>query len=62
MGMEGEAIQTQEIFRFVKESTDDGGNIHGKFMATGVQPSFLKELKAYGIVVPESHFDPSREL
>jgi pilus assembly protein CpaF len=61
-GIEGDTIQMQEIFRFVKQSTDDGGNIHGSFMATGVQPSFLKELKAYGINVPASHFDPSREL
>src|SRR5712692_10172535 len=61
-GMEGEAIQMQEIFRFVKESTDAAGNIHGSFMATGVEPTFLKELKAYGITVPASHFDPSRKL
>ena len=62
MGMEGEDIQMQEIFRFVKESTDDAGNIHGSFMATGVEPNFLKELKAYGIAVPASFFDPSRKL
>jgi pilus assembly protein CpaF len=61
-GMDGDAIETQEIFRFVKESTDDTGNIHGSFKATGVMPTFLKELKAYGITVPESHFDPSRQL
>lgn len=62
IGMEGEAIQMQEIYHFVKESTDDFGNIHGSFMATGVEPKFLKELKAYGITVPPSHFDPSRSL
>jgi pilus assembly protein CpaF len=61
-GMEDEIIQVQEIYRFVKESTDDAGNIHGSFAATGVQPNFLKELKAYGISLPESHFDPSRRL
>jgi pilus assembly protein CpaF len=61
-GMEDESIQMQEIFCFVKESTDDAGNIHGSFMATGAVPSFLKELKAYGISVPDSHFDPSRRL
>jgi hypothetical protein len=27
-----------------------------------VVPGFLKELKAYGIRVPDSHFDPSRRL
>jgi pilus assembly protein CpaF len=61
-GLEGETIQMQEIFRFAKEATDDDGNIHGNFMASGIQPSFLKEIKAYGITVPASHFDPSRCL
>ena len=46
----------------MKEFTDDAGNIHGSFMATGIEPNFLKELKPYGISVPASHFDPSREL
>lgn len=62
IGMEGEAIQMQEIFRFVKEHTDDSGNIHGNFRATGARPNFLKELKAYGIEVPVSHFDAARPL
>ena len=61
-GMEDDVIRMQEIFRFAKDFTDDAGNIHGRFMATGARPSFLQELKAYGIAVPESHFDPSREL
>jgi pilus assembly protein CpaF len=61
-GMEEDAIQMQEIFRFAKDSTDKAGTVHGRFLATGVQPKFLKELKAYGIQVPDSHFDPSSEL
>jgi pilus assembly protein CpaF len=61
-GMEGDTIQMQEIYCFMKESTDDSGAIHGRFRATGVRPSFLKELKAYGIDVPTSHFDSTREL
>jgi pilus assembly protein CpaF len=61
-GMEDEIIQMQDIYHFVKESTDEAGNIHGSFMATGVRPNFLKELKAYGISLPDSHFDPSRRL
>jgi pilus assembly protein CpaF len=60
--MEGDSVQMQEIYRFVKEHTDDSGNIHGSFRATGVRPNFLKELKAYGIDVPASHFDPARPL
>jgi pilus assembly protein CpaF len=60
--MEDDEIQTQDIYRFVKEHTDEAGNIHGSFRATGVRPSFLRELKAYGIDLPMSHFDSSRQL
>jgi pilus assembly protein CpaF len=61
-GMEGEEIQTQDIYRFVKEHADETGNIHGSFRATGVRPNFLRELKAYGVDLPMSHFEPSRPL
>ena len=60
-GMEGEVIQMQEIYRFVKEHTDEHG-IHGSFRATGVRPTFLQELKAYGIEIPGSHFETSQPL
>ena len=60
-GMEGEVIQMQEIYRFVKEHTDEHG-IHGSFRATGVRPHFLQELKAYGIEIPGSHFETSQPL
>jgi pilus assembly protein CpaF len=61
-GMEGDIIQMHEIYKFVKESTDDKGQIQGSFKATGIRPAFLAELKAYGIEVPPGHFDPSRRL
>jgi len=61
-GMEGESIQMQEVYHFVKERTDDAGNVHGSFRATGLRPNFLKELKAFGIELPESHFDSSQPL
>ena len=62
VGMDGEAIQLQEIYKFVKDYTDDSGNIHGSFRATGVRPNFLKELKAYGIDLPAANFDATRPL
>jgi len=61
-GMEGEVIQMQEIFRFVKESTDERGNVHGTFRATGIRPTFLSDLKSMGIDLPATHFDPGRAL
>jgi len=60
-GMEGEIIQMQEIFRFVKEHTDEHG-IHGTYRATGVRPSFLQDLKAYGIDIPAGYFETSQPL
>ena len=60
-GMEGDVIQMQEIYRFVKERTDDSG-VHGTFKASGVRPAFLQELKPYGIELPTEHFDPARPL
>ncbi len=61
-GMEGEIVQLHEIYRFQKESTDDQGNIHGTFRATGIRPTFLAELKHMGLDLPATHFDPSRSL
>ena len=60
--MEGEVIQMHEIFKFVKEYTDADGKLHGSFKATGIRPKFLADLKAYGIDIPASHFDPARNL
>jgi pilus assembly protein CpaF len=61
-GMEGDVIQMQELYRFVKESTDEKGQVQGSFRATGVRPSFLTELKHFGIQLPSSHFEPGRPL
>jgi pilus assembly protein CpaF len=60
-GMEGDVIQLFEIYRFVKDRSDESG-IHGTFRASGVRPTFLQQLKAFGIELPASHFDSSRPL
>jgi pilus assembly protein CpaF len=61
-GTEGEVLQMHEVYRFVKESTDEEGNILGTFRATGIRPTFLGDLKYTGIELPPSHFDPTRAL
>src|SRR5215510_9129739 len=61
-GMEGEVLQMHEVYRFMKESIDDEGNIHGTFRATGIRPTFLDDLKHMGLDLPQNHFDPSRAL
>src|SRR6266481_1392570 len=61
-GMEGEVLQMQELYKFVKESTDERGVIRGNFRATGIRPVFLTDLKHAGIDLPANYFDPMRPL
>jgi pilus assembly protein CpaF len=52
----------QELYKYVKESTDERGMIRGSFRATGVRPIFLADLKHAGIDLPPGYFDPTRPL
>jgi pilus assembly protein CpaF len=61
-GMEGEVVQLQEIFRFVRKRTDADGTVHGEFRATGIRPRFMPEFQARGIEIPPRAFDPDRVL
>ena len=60
-GMEGDVITTQEIFTFKQTGTDQNGTIIGHFSATGIRPRFLERLRAFGITVPDTLFDPTRQ-
>jgi len=62
VGMEGDVIQLQEIFKFERSHTDDEGKVHGKFVATGMRPQFLEEMHRRGVKVPNDLFDPQREF
>ena len=61
-GMEGDILQMQEIYKYVRTGTDDKGEILGHFQATGVRPRFLSDLAAMGITIPGAYFDPSKPI
>ncbi len=61
-GLEGDIIQMQEIFKFVRTGTAPDGAVQGYFQATGVRPRFLSDLIAKGVKIPGSYFDPSQPL
>jgi pilus assembly protein CpaF len=61
-GMEGDVLQMQEIFKYVRTSTAPDGTVIGHFQATGVRPRFLADLAAQGIKIPGSYFDPAQPL
>ena len=61
-GLEGDIIQMQEIFKFVRTGTGADNAVIGHFQATGVRPRFLADLAAMGIKIAGSYFDPSQPL
>ncbi len=61
-GMEGEVVQMQEIYRYVRKHVDPDGTIHGEFRATGIRPKFMEDMKTRGIEIPTQYFDPDRPL
>jgi pilus assembly protein CpaF len=61
-GLEGDIIQMQEIFKYVRTGTAPDGTVMGHFQATGVRPRFLNDLIAMGIKIPGAYFDPSQPL
>ncbi len=61
-GLEGDIIQMQEIFKYVRTGTTPENVVEGHFIATGVRPRFLHELANQGIKIPGSYFDPSHPL
>jgi pilus assembly protein CpaF len=61
-GLEGDIIQMQEIFKYVRTGTAPDGSVVGHFQATGVRPRFLADLVAMGIKIPGTYFDPGQPL
>jgi pilus assembly protein CpaF len=61
-GLEGDIIQMQEIYKFVRTGIAADGAVQGHFAATGVRPRFLQDLLALGVKLPGTHFDPSQPL
>src|SRR3979411_2216603 len=61
-GLEGDVIQMQEIFKYVRPGPATDGTVLGHYQATGVRPRFLAELLTMGIKIPGSYFDPSQPL
>ena len=61
-GLEGDILQMQDIYKYVRTGTAADGSVEGHFQATGVRPRFLSELVARGINIPGAYFDPSKPL
>lgn len=59
-GMEGDVVQMQDIFTFVKTGLSADDKILGEFRATGIRPRLLERLSALGFKMGRESFDPVR--
>ncbi len=49
VGMDGDIVLTQEIFKFQIDGEDSEGNIIGQFRYTGVPPQFRERARYFGL-------------
>ena len=59
-GMEGDVIQLQPLFEFIRTGTDPDGTVRGEIRATGLRPKFLDILRISGVDIPADMFDPRK--
>ncbi len=56
IGIEGDTVIVQDIFRFEERERDDEGHILGEFVPGGYRPRFEEELKNHGFDLPPEMF------
>lgn len=62
VGMQGETVTLQEIFRFKETGFDKNRKILGTFQAMGMIPTFIEELEAKGVNIPRELFSNDPKL
>ncbi|MBZ9992129.1 CpaF family protein [Mesorhizobium sp. BH1-1-5] len=61
-GMEGNVVQLQEIYHYVRRDVAADGSIVGDFRATGVRPRFASEAATLGLHFAKDAFNPQVAL
>lgn len=56
VGMEGDIITLQDIFKYKTDGVDSFGRMKGSFVATGIRPNFVEKLASSGILVRDDWF------
>ncbi len=57
VGMEGDVVVMQEIFKFTRRGLGEGGKVIGSLVPTGLRPSFAEQLRISGIELPADLFE-----
>lgn len=56
LGMEQDTIVMQDIFRYEQDGIDENGRAYGRFVSTGIRPTFMSRLESCGVRLPSSAF------
>jgi len=56
VGMQGETVTLQEVFRFKEEGFDKNRKIIGQYQAMGLIPSFIEKFEQRGVIIPRNLF------
>ncbi|MGZ5278894.1 MAG: ATPase, T2SS/T4P/T4SS family, partial [Pseudobdellovibrionaceae bacterium] len=56
VGMQGDVVTLQEIFRFKETSFDKNRRIVGQFQSQGSIPTFIEKLERKGVIIPRDLF------
>jgi pilus assembly protein CpaF len=56
-GMEGDVVQTQDIFVFDRTGLRRDGKVCGRFRATGIRPRCTDRLQSFGVQLPVEMFE-----
>ena len=62
LGMEGNVVTMQEIFRFVATGIETKGRVKGYFEATGIVPRSIDRVRVTGVELPSSLFERGRRM
>ena len=56
VGMEQETIIMQDVYTFEQDGIDESGRARGRFLSTGIRPTFMDRLESAGVRLPASAF------
>jgi len=56
VGMEQDTLVMQDIYRYQQTGIDESGRALGRFVSTGIRPTFMDRLESAGVRLPGSAF------
>ena len=62
VGVEGDTVTTQDIFKFERTGLTSTGKVKGRFSPCGIRPLFYERITAAGLSLPASTFETTVDI